>query len=74
MAYFDNTNDANFYPTSDVPRNVDFYPFLGLTSATEKVDMVNNTTFPDWSMVGQPEPVVYSPTNLWATASNCGER
>ena len=74
MAYFNDTDNASFHPISDVPRGFSLYPFLVQISATEEVGMVNDHTFPDfWSMVGQPEPVVCSPTDLWATASNCGE-
>lgn len=74
MAHFNNTNSTGLYPVSDVPGEDDFYPFLAQTSATEGIDNYTNTTFPDCrSTVEQQEPVVYSATSFWATASNCGE-
>jgi len=68
MSYFDNTHDASFYPTSDVSEESGFYPFVEQMPATEEVGTV------DWSsMVGQPESVIYSPTDLWTTANYWGE-
>jgi len=77
MAYFNNTDSPSFYPISEVPGEVNFYPFLAQASATEEVGVVGDytdTTFPGWwSTIGQPGPAVYSPTTLLATTSNCGE-
>jgi len=74
MAYFNDTNNASFHPVSDVPGELGFYPFAEQTSGTEEVGMLDNSAFSDrWSMVGQPEPVACSPTNLWDTASGYGE-
>jgi len=68
MSYFDNTYNASFYPTSNVSEESGFYPFMEQMPATEEVGTV------DWSsMVGQPESVIYSPTDLWTTANYWGE-
>jgi len=74
MAYFDNTNNTDFYPLHDISGELGFYPFAEQTSATEEIGMVENSTFSDWwGMVGQLGPVTCPPTNPWTTVSNCGE-
>ena len=71
MAYFDDTNSPNSYSASDFPGELNFYPSLAQTSATEEVGSYTYPPFPDW-LVRQPGPVVGSPTSVWATGS-CGE-
>jgi hypothetical protein len=72
MAYFNNTNNANFYSTSFAFGEPDAYPFLSQMSATEEVD--GNQTYGSladrWGMVDRPGPMVGSPANLRATASH----
>jgi len=73
MAYFNNINDATFYPIPDISGELGFYPFAEQASATEEIGMVN-PTFPDWwSMTGQPGPVACSPANFWTTGNGYGE-
>ena len=66
MAYFNNTNNAGFYPSSSFSGGLDAYPYLSQGSATEEFNHQISGTFTDhWNMVG-------SPISLQATAS-CGK-
>ena len=77
MAYFNNTNDANFYSTSYTSGELDAYPVLSLTSATEGANSEAPDTFTNgWGVVRQPGYTVGSPTSLRAGPSfgkyDCG--
>ena len=65
MAYF-NPNNADFYPTFPVPGEIEGYPFLNQTSATEEANFQAYHSFADpWSTAGQ---LVGEPTSLRAEA------
>ena len=69
MAYF-NPNNVNFYPASSAPGEIEGYPFLDQTSATEEANFQPYHPFADpWSMAGQPTRLVGEPTTLRAEAS-----
>ena len=60
MAYFNNTNNTNFYPTPSASGEFNTYPFLNHASATEDVTgQVYDTFTSRW----QPGPMVGSPAN-----------
>ena len=64
MAYF-NPN-PNLYPTSSAPGEIEGYPFLDQTSATEEANSQAYHSFADpWSTAGQ---LVGEPTGLRAEA------
>lgn len=63
MAYFNNTQNTNFYPTPSTFGEPDAYPVLSHTLATEEVNEQTYNTFTDrWSAVGQPGFMIGSPT------------
>ena len=71
MAYFDNTNNANFYFTSSAPEALYAYPVLSQPSTGEGVN--EPTTFAyDWSTAEQLGPTVGSATDSQVVA-NYGE-
>jgi len=68
MAYFNNADDANFYPTSD---ELDVYPFASQTPPTGDVNLETPGAFADgWSQGGQPYNAVGQSASLWAEASS----
>jgi len=68
MAYFNNTDDAYFYPTSD---ELDVYPFASQTPPTGDVNLETPGAFADgWSQGGQPYNAVGQSASLWAEASS----
>jgi len=68
MAYFNNTDDAYFYPTSD---ELDVYPFANQTPPTGDVNLETPGAFADgWSQGGQPYNAVGQSASLWAEASS----
>ena len=71
MAYFDNTDNANFYFTSSAPEALYAYPVLSQPSTGEGVN--EPTTFAyDWSTAEQLGPTVGSATDS-QVAANYGE-
>ena len=63
MAYFNDTNNTNFYPTLSAPGELDAYPSLNHTSVTEEFNEQAYNTFPyRWGMVGQAGLTANSPT------------
>ena len=63
MAYFNNTHNANLYPTPSTFGEPDAYPVLNHTLATEEMNEQTYSTLTDrWSTVGQPGPMISSPT------------
>jgi hypothetical protein len=71
MAYFNNTNNTNFYSTSFAFGEPDAYPFLSQMSATEDADdsQTYGSLADRWGMVERPGPMVGPPTSSWAAAS-----
>jgi len=67
MAYFNDYNNAGFcYPTSSAPafEDVDAYPFLRRTPATEEANFPVHHALDDrWGMARRPEPMIGSPTS-----------
>jgi len=74
MAYYNNTDDASFYPTSPAFGELDAYPSLNQTSATN-IEAPHTLTN-DWNVGGQPDYMVGSLTSLGAEPSfgknDCG--
>ena len=72
MAYFNNTNNADFYSTSSGSGEFDGYPFLGQTPTTtiEEANGQTHGIYADyWSTASQPGLAVDSSTNPPTTAS-----
>ena len=68
MAYYNNTNNANLYPNFSTSDELDGYPFLGQMSANEEAYTQTHTFPGGWTVGGQPDNVVSSPTSLRAEA------
>jgi len=69
MAYYNNADDASFYPISAFDE-LDTYPFLNQISATEGENIEAPHTFTDdWNVGGQPDYMVGSLTSLGAEPS-----
>ena len=67
MAYL---NDASFYSTSFTFGELDAYPILNLTAATEEVNIETSDTFTNgWNVGRQTGYMVDEPTSLGAEAS-----
>ena len=79
MAYFDNTNNVNFWSAPSAPLisgEPYAYPYLSPTLATDNesaTSQLHHVPTDGWGMVRRPGPIVGSPTSLRATAS-LGER
>ena len=69
MAYFNNINNADFYPTSP-SGEFDMYPFLSRMSANEEAIIHTHDTFTNgWRMDEQPGHMIGSSTSLQVEAS-----
>ena len=69
MAYFNNTNNTNFYPAPSASGELEAHPFLSHTSAAEEDNnQMYDTSVDQWNMIRQSGPVVGSRANLRATA------
>jgi hypothetical protein len=72
MAYFNNINNANFYPTSSTSGEFGMYPLLSQMSANEEQgqDIPTHDPFTNgWRMDEQPGHMIGSLTSLQAEAS-----
>ena len=70
MAYFNNSNNTDFYSASSASGELDAYPFLNQASAIEEAGGQGYCTCAECqSTVGRPLPMVGSPTSLRANAS-----
>jgi len=70
MAYYNNADDASFYPTSTAFGELDAYPLLNQISAIEGENIeAPHTLTNDWNVGGQPDYMVGSLTGLGAEPS-----
>jgi len=67
MTYYNNTDDASFYPTSSAFGELDSYPSLGQMTATEGA----NFEAPEnsWNVNGQPDYMAGPSTSFGPEAS-----
>ena len=73
MAYFNNDNNASFYPTFSSPEELDACQVLSQMSVIEEPNLANNTFSDLWNTCEQSGPIDSSRASLWATA-NQGKR
>ena len=70
MAYYNNADDASFYPTSTTSNEFGAYPFLNQMPTAEGTNFgVPNIFTDDWNVGGQQDFMVGSSTSLRAEES-----